>query len=76
LAHVTLAVQGTGWDNPDNIPLMVANQLIGSWDRLQASGPHSASYLAEVSSKTGCSHTFQAFNTNYTDTGLWLVAAT
>ncbi len=73
LAHVTLAIQGAGWDNPDNIPLMVANTLIGSWDRTQGAGPHSASYLAEVSSKTGCSHSFQSFNTCYTDTGLWLV---
>ena len=33
LAHVAVAVEGCGWTNPDNIPLMVANTLIGSWDR-------------------------------------------
>ena len=33
-AHVAIAVEGCGWSNPDNIPLMVANTLIGSWDRL------------------------------------------
>merc|ERR1711976_1020238 len=33
LAHIALAVEGCGWTNPDNIPLMVANTLIGSWDR-------------------------------------------
>ena len=33
LAHVAIAVEGCGWTNPDNIPLMVANTLIGSWDR-------------------------------------------
>jgi len=32
-AHVAIAVEGCGWTNPDNIPLMVANTLIGSWDR-------------------------------------------
>jgi hypothetical protein len=32
-AHVAIAVEGCGWSNPDNIPLMVANTLIGSWDR-------------------------------------------
>ncbi len=39
-AHVAIAVEGCGWSNPDNIPLMVANTLIGSWDRLV----HSANY--------------------------------
>merc|ERR1719422_1600218 len=29
LAHVAIAVEGCGWTNPDNIPLMVANTLIG-----------------------------------------------
>jgi Peptidase M16 inactive domain len=33
-AHVAIAVEGCGWSNPDNIPLMVANTIIGSWDRL------------------------------------------
>ena len=33
LAHVAIAVEGCGWTNPDNIPLMVANTLIGNWDR-------------------------------------------
>merc|ERR1719327_2366416 len=27
LAHVAIAVEGCGWTNPDNIPLMVANTL-------------------------------------------------
>ena len=33
LAHVAVAVEGCGWTDPDNIPLMVANTLIGNWDR-------------------------------------------
>ena len=33
LAHVAIAVEGCGWTDPDNIPLMVANTLIGNWDR-------------------------------------------
>ena len=38
LAHVAFAVQGCGWANPDNIPLMVANTLLGSWDRAAPGG--------------------------------------
>jgi len=35
LAHIAMAVEGCGWKDSDNIPLMVANTLIGSWDRSQ-----------------------------------------
>lgn len=33
LAHVAIAVEAVGWSHPDTIPLMVANTLIGNWDR-------------------------------------------
>merc|ERR1712223_1841750 len=47
LAHVALAVEGCGWTNPDNIPLMVANTLIGSWDRSMGGGTNLASPVAQ-----------------------------
>ena len=33
LAHVAIAMEAVGWAHPDTIPLMVANTLIGNWDR-------------------------------------------
>jgi len=33
LAHIAIAVEAVGWAHPDTIPLMVANTLIGNWDR-------------------------------------------
>ncbi|XP_064604939.1 LOW QUALITY PROTEIN: mitochondrial-processing peptidase subunit beta-like [Liolophura sinensis] len=71
LAHVALAVEGCGWSNPDNIALMVANTLIGSWDRSHGGGPNLASKLAANAAKGELAHSFQSFNTCYTDTGLW-----
>ena len=71
LAHVAIAVEGCGWENPDNIALMVANTLIGSWDRSYGGGANHASPLAAWSSEAGLCHSFQSFNTCYTDTGLW-----
>jgi hypothetical protein len=35
LAHIAIAVESCGWSNPDSIPLMVANTIIGAWDRSQ-----------------------------------------
>lgn len=71
LAHVALAVEGAGWSNPDNIPLMVANTLIGTWDRSIGGGPNMSSKLAMACGQENLCHSFQSFNTCYTDTGLW-----
>lgn len=71
LAHVAIAVEGAGWSNGDNIALMIANTLIGSWDRSHGGGANLASRLAAACAQQNLCHSFQAFNTCYTDTGLW-----
>lgn len=71
LVHVALAVEGAGWTDADNIPLMVANTLIGAWDRSQGGGANNASFLARAASVENLAHSFQSFNTCYKDTGLW-----
>lgn len=38
LAHLAIAVEAAGWSHPDTIPLMVANTLIGNWDRSLGGG--------------------------------------
>lgn len=38
LAHIAIAVEAVGWSHPDTIPLMVANTLIGNWDRSFSGG--------------------------------------
>lgn len=72
-AHVAIAVEGAGWTNPDNIPLMVANTMIGSWDRSHGGGGNASSRLAAIFAEDGTKsvHSFQSFNTCYKDTGLW-----
>jgi processing peptidase subunit beta len=66
-----VAVEGAGWDNADNIPLMIANTLIGQWDRTQGIGATAPSRLAQRVGWGGECQSFQAFNTCYKDTGLW-----
>jgi processing peptidase subunit beta len=51
LAHIAIAVEGCGWTDQDNVPLMVANTLIGSWDRSQGAGVNNASQLAAHSAE-------------------------
>jgi processing peptidase subunit beta len=79
LAHVAIAVEGCGWADADNVPLMVANAVVGAWDRSQGGGTgmgdaasHShASRLASAAAQDHLAHSFQSFNTCYKDTGLW-----
>ena len=60
-----LSAQGCGWTNPDNIPLMVANTLIGNWDRSMGGGANNTSPLAHYCADKGFCHSFQSFNTCY-----------
>uniref|UniRef100_A0A669BPH8 Mitochondrial-processing peptidase subunit beta n=1 Tax=Oreochromis niloticus TaxID=8128 RepID=A0A669BPH8_ORENI len=86
LAHIAIAVEAVGWSHPDTIPLMVANTLIGNWDRSFGGGVVSteetldvarvvfsnlSSKLAQMACQGNLCHSFQSFNTCYTDTGLW-----
>lgn len=71
LAYVAMAVEGAGWSNQDTIPLMVANTILGAWDRTQGGSSNNASNLAQNSMTYNLCHSFQAFNTCYKDTGLW-----
>jgi processing peptidase subunit beta len=56
--------------NPDNIPLMVANTLIGNWDRSMGGGANNSSPLAAYCHEKGFAHSFQSFNTCYKVTKL------
>lgn len=65
------AVEGAGWDNPDNIPLMVANTILGSYDRAQGGGNSVTSRFAQHAAEENLCASYQSFNTCYKDTGLW-----
>lgn len=72
LCHIALAVEGCGYEDPDSLTLMVANTLVGSWDRSHMGGTNLASHLAcMAATRPEMCHSFQSFNTNYKDTGLW-----
>ncbi|XP_049547852.1 mitochondrial-processing peptidase subunit beta-like isoform X1 [Anopheles darlingi] len=71
LAHVAIAVEGCGWTNADSTPMLVANTLIGMWDRSQAGGANNASTLAVAATVGNLCHSYQSFYTCYKDTGLW-----
>ncbi|CAF1091335.1 unnamed protein product [Rotaria sp. Silwood1] len=71
LAHIAVAVESTGWAHADTIPLMVASTIVGQWDRSMAGRGHVAARLGQQSVIYNLCHSYQSFNTCYTDTGLW-----
>ncbi len=59
LAHIALALEGPGWASGDNIPLMVASTLLGSWDRSHGGGVNLASKLAAYCAGADLCHSYQ-----------------
>jgi mitochondrial-processing peptidase subunit beta len=70
-AHIALAVESVGWTSQDYYPMLVAQAIIGTWDRSLGSASHSSSRLSNIIHKNHLANSFQAFNTSYSDTGLF-----
>merc|ERR1719498_1060876 len=70
LAHIAIAVEGASATSPDIVPLMVANSIIGSFDLTYGGGKHLSSRLARLAVEEKLCHSFQAFHSSYSDTGL------
>uniref|UniRef100_A0AC35TLZ5 Mitochondrial-processing peptidase subunit beta n=1 Tax=Rhabditophanes sp. KR3021 TaxID=114890 RepID=A0AC35TLZ5_9BILA len=68
--HGTLCVEGTSWTDADNLAMMIAHMLVGTWNRTQASGIGAPSRLARRLPQENGVENFMAFSTNYVDTGL------
>jgi len=77
-AHVALAFPVGGWNDPDTYALMVAQQLLGTWDRETSggAGKHSASRMIRNLAKDNVAQSVSTFNTQYSDTSLFGVYMT
>lgn len=70
-----VAWKGASWKDPDSIPLMVMQTMLGGWDRNSTVGKHSSSLLTQMVAQDHLADAYMAFNTNYHDTGLFGVYA-
>jgi processing peptidase subunit beta len=57
-AHMVISVQGASWTSPDYFPLLVAQAIVGSWNRGLAGGHNLGSKLAQVVSKNDLAQSF------------------
>lgn len=75
-AHVAIAVQGAEWTHPASFALMVGQCLLGFWDKSSGAGANVSSPLCRRVAQEGLANSIMAFNTCYSDTGLFGVYAT
>ncbi|EIE25550.1 putative mitochondrial processing peptidase [Coccomyxa subellipsoidea C-169] len=75
LLHWALAFKGASWTDPDAIPLMVIQSIIGAWNKNAGAGGNMSSMMAQRVATNNLAHSYMAFNTNYHDTGLFGVYA-
>ncbi|XP_058069088.1 probable mitochondrial-processing peptidase subunit beta, mitochondrial isoform X3 [Magnolia sinica] len=76
IAHLAIAFKGSGWADPNSIPVMVLQSLLGSWNKNVGVGNYSGSELAHRVSTDDLAESIMAFNTNYRDTGLFGIYST
>jgi processing peptidase subunit beta len=72
-AHVAYAFPTCGWTDPDSVPLMVMQSMLGTWDKNTAAGAgkNCSSKLVANLDKYGVATACMAFHTQYSDTGLF-----
>lgn len=70
-AHIAIATEGVSWDSPDYYTALVAQAVIGNWDRSLGTAPNQGSKLSGIVSQNHLANSFMSFSTSYSDTGLW-----
>jgi len=70
-AYVALGYPTAGWNDPDNFSLMLIQTMLGSWEKSIHGGIHSSSPLVSNVAQYELAHSICAFNTQYSDTGLF-----
>jgi len=73
--HIAYGFPTAGWLDADNFPLMIIQTLLGNWTQTCTGGRHSSSHLIRTIAEEGFATSVTAFNTQYSDTGLFGVYA-
>ncbi|GFV50190.1 cytochrome b-c1 complex subunit 1, mitochondrial [Trichonephila clavipes] len=70
-AHVAIAIDTCGHNSPDIYPLMLAQTIVGNWDKTFETGAHTLNQLTHNIYKEKRCHSYESFHKQYRDTGLW-----
>ncbi|UKZ48880.1 hypothetical protein TrVGV298_003116 [Trichoderma virens] len=70
-ANVAIAVEGVSWNSEDYYTALVAQAIVGNYDKAMGNAPHQGSKLSGYVHKHELANSFMSFSTSYSDTGLW-----
>ncbi|KAK8208180.1 Metalloenzyme, LuxS/M16 peptidase-like protein [Phyllosticta capitalensis] len=70
-AHIAIAAEGVSWKDDDYFTALVAQAIVGNWDRAMGSSPYLGSKLSTFVHNNNLANSFMSFSTSYSDTGLW-----
>ncbi|KAL6904690.1 Metalloenzyme, LuxS/M16 peptidase-like protein [Trichoderma evansii] len=70
-ANVAIAVEGVSWNSEDYFTALVAQAIVGNYDKAMGNAPHQGSKLSGYVHKHELANSFMSFSTSYSDTGLW-----
>jgi mitochondrial-processing peptidase subunit beta len=68
-AHIAIAVEGVGWNDPQYFPALVTQAIVGNWDRAMGHSPYLGSKLSTFVYQNNLANSFMSFSTSYSDTG-------
>ncbi|KAK1635985.1 mitochondrial-processing peptidase subunit beta [Colletotrichum phormii] len=70
-ANIAIAVEGVSWNDDDYYTALVAQAIVGNYDKAIGNAAHQGSKLSGFVHKHGIANSFMSFSTSYSDTGLW-----
>lgn len=68
-ANVAIAVEGVSWESDDYFTALVAQAIVGNYDKAMGNAPHQGSKLSGYVHKHELANSFMSFSTSYSDTG-------
>jgi processing peptidase subunit beta len=68
-ANIALAVEGVSWNSEDYFTALVAQAIVGNYDKAVGQAPHQGSKLSGWVHKHDLANSFMSFSTSYNDTG-------
>jgi len=68
-ANIAIAVEGVSWNDDDYFTALVAQAIVGNWDRAMGNSPYLGSKLSTFVHEHKLANSFMSFSTSYSDTG-------
>ena len=68
-ANIALAVEGVSWNSEDYFTALVAQAIVGNYDKAMGNAPNQGSKLSGYVHRHELANSFMSFSTSYSDTG-------